>query len=73
MIARTNPMRTTQSPMKLRALRSSVLCEILRACQSLPYTADRALDSPASSSFPSFICLQIPCSFFYGTSLLNKN
>ncbi|MBR7162141.1 MAG: hypothetical protein IKD07_06970, partial [Clostridia bacterium] len=51
---------------------SSVLCGSLRACQSLPYTADRASDSPAPSSFPSFICLLIPCPFFYGTSLLNK-
>ena len=72
------PSVTTQSPMKLRFrcchrwLRSSVLCGSLRVCQSFPYAADRASDSPAPSSFPSFICLQTPCSFFYGIFRLNK-
>jgi len=42
----SNGRRSTQSPMKLRALRSSVLCGRLRACQSLPHTADGASDSP---------------------------
>ena len=73
--ARANPMYTTQSPMKLRTLRSSVLCGNpypVRAFASRGY-ADGASDSPTPSSFPSFICLQIPCSFFYGNSLINKN
>ena len=71
----SNVGRITQSPMKLRVLRSSALCwnqYPVRAFASRR-CADRASDSPTPSSFPSFICLQIPCSFFYGTSLLNKN
>jgi len=59
-----NGRRITQSPMKLRALRSSVLCGNpypVRAFASRG-CADGASVSPTPSSFPSFICLQIPCS-----------
>ena len=47
----------TQSPMKLRfrcchrRLRSSVLCESLRACPSLPHTADRTSFFPRQQFF----------------------
>jgi len=55
---------TAQSPMKLRILRSSVLCG--NAYRILSFAsrgcADGASDSPTPSSFPTFICLQIPCS-----------
>ena len=77
----SNGRRITQSPRKLRfrffhrRLRSAVLCGdsyLIRVLASRGCT-DRASDSPIQKSFPSFICLQIPCPFFYGGSLLNKN
>ena len=60
----SNGRRSAQSPMKLRKLRSSVLCGnpyLVRAFASRG-CADGASVSPTPSSFPSFICLQIPCS-----------
>jgi len=58
------PGVTAQSPMKLRILRSSVLCGNAYPVRVLASRgcADGASDSPTPSSFPPFICLQIPCS-----------